>query len=147
MEYYFCNNNYGGELMKFDSTEQWKSKVKRVIISQEEIRARLKDAGAYIDSIYDGSPILLVSILKGAFVFMADLCREVTVPCEIEFMAAKMADGGRRVRINRLISAAQVRGFDIQRNWASAIGRTLAVERGIAVAQRPTVFDVMIVED
>jgi hypoxanthine phosphoribosyltransferase len=89
MEYYFCNNNYGGELMKFDSTEQWKSKVKRVIISQEEIRARLKDAGAYIDSIYDGSPILLVSILKGAFVFMADLCREVTVPCEIEFMAAK----------------------------------------------------------
>ena len=89
MEYYFCNNNHGGELMKFDSTEQWKSKVKRVIISQEEIRARLKDAGAYIDSIYDGSPILLVSILKGAFVFMADLCREVTVPCEIEFMAAK----------------------------------------------------------
>jgi hypoxanthine phosphoribosyltransferase len=89
MEYYFCNNNYGGELMKFDSTEQWKSKVKRVIFSQEEIRARLKDAGAYIDSIYDGSPILLVSILKGAFVFMADLCREVTVPCEIEFMAAK----------------------------------------------------------
>lgn len=89
MEYYFFNNNYGGELMKFDSTEQWKSKVKRVIISQEEIRARLKDAGAYIDSIYDGSPILLVSILKGAFVFMADLCREVTVPCEIEFMAAK----------------------------------------------------------
>ncbi len=89
MEYYFCNNNYGGELMKFDSTEQWKSKVKRVIISQDEIRARLKDAGAYIDSIYDGSPILLVSILKGAFVFMADLCREVTVPCEIEFMAAK----------------------------------------------------------
>lgn len=75
--------------MKFDSTEQWKSKVKRVIISQEEIRARLKEAGAYIDSIYDGSPILLVSILKGAFVFMADLCREVTVPCEIEFMAAK----------------------------------------------------------
>ena len=62
----------------------------------------------------------------------------------VELMAAKMADGGRRVRINRLISAAQVRGFDIQRNWASAIGRTLAVERGIAVAQRPTVFDVMI---
>ena len=46
MEYYFCNNNYGGELMKFDSTEQWKSKVKRDIISQDEIRARLKDAGA-----------------------------------------------------------------------------------------------------
>ena len=42
-----------------------------------------------IDSLYDGTPILLVSILKGAFVFMADLCRAVTVPCEIGFMCAK----------------------------------------------------------
>ncbi len=75
--------------MKFDSTEEWKSKIKRVLISEEEIRKELKKAGALIDSVYDGSPILLVSILKGAFVFMADLCREVTVPCEIAFMAAK----------------------------------------------------------
>ena len=75
--------------MKFDSTEEWKSKIKRVLISEEEIRKELKKAGALIDSFYDGSPILLVSTLKGSFVFMADLCREVTVPCEIAFMAAK----------------------------------------------------------
>ena len=75
--------------MKFDSTEEWKSKIKRVIISQEEIREELKKAGAMINSIYDGRPVLLVSILKGSFIFMADLCREVTVPCEIAFMAAK----------------------------------------------------------
>ena len=75
--------------MKFDSTEEWKSKIKRVLISEEEIRKELKKAGTLIDSFYDGSPILLVSILKGAFVFMADLCRDVTVPCEIAFMAAK----------------------------------------------------------
>ncbi|MBR5681842.1 MAG: hypoxanthine phosphoribosyltransferase [Ruminococcus sp.] len=75
--------------MKFSSTEEWKSKIKRVVISEDEIRAEIKKAGAYIDSLYDGSPILLVSILKGAFVFMADLCRAVTVPCEIAFMAAK----------------------------------------------------------
>jgi hypoxanthine phosphoribosyltransferase len=75
--------------MKFDSTEEWKSKIKRVLISEDELRTEMKKAGAYINSVYDGSPILLVSILKGAFVFMADLCREVTVPCEIEFMAAK----------------------------------------------------------
>lgn len=75
--------------MKFNSTEEWKSKIKRILISEEEIRAGIKKAGAYINSLYDGSPILLVSILKGAFVFMADLCREVTVPCEIAFMAAK----------------------------------------------------------
>jgi hypoxanthine phosphoribosyltransferase len=75
--------------MNFDSKEEWKSKIKRVIISEEEIKAELKKAGAMIDSIYDGSPILLVSVLKGAFIFMADLCREVNVPCEIDFMAAK----------------------------------------------------------
>lgn len=75
--------------MKFDSTEEWKSKIKRVIISQEEIREELKKAGAMINSIYDSRPVLLVSILKGSFIFMADLCREVTVPCEIAFMAAK----------------------------------------------------------
>lgn len=75
--------------MNFDSKEEWKSKIKRVIISEEEIKAKLKKAGAMIDSIYDGSPILLVSVLKGAFIFMADLCREVIVPCEIDFMAAK----------------------------------------------------------
>ena len=75
--------------MKFGSTEEWKSKIKRVIITEEEIRTELKKAGEYIDSLYDGSPILLVSILNGAFVFMADLCREVKVPCEIAFMAAK----------------------------------------------------------
>lgn len=75
--------------MKFSSTEEWKSKIKRIIISEEEIRAEIKKVGEYINSLYDGSPILLVSILKGAFVFMADLCREVTVPCEIAFMAAK----------------------------------------------------------
>ena len=42
-----------------------------------------------INEIYDGKPILLVSILKGAFIFMADLCRAVDVPCEIGFMCAK----------------------------------------------------------
>ena len=75
--------------MNFDSTEQWKSKIKRVIISEEQIREEIRKAGAMINSVYDGSPILLVSILKGSFVFRADICREVTVPCEIAFMAAK----------------------------------------------------------
>ena len=75
--------------MKFDSTEEWTSKIRRIIISEEEIRAELRKAGQLINSIYDGSPVLLVSILKGSFVFMADLCREVDVPCEIAFMAAK----------------------------------------------------------
>lgn len=71
------------------STEEFNSKIKRIIISKEEIDAAIKKAGEEISSFYDGRPILLVSILKGAFVFMADLCRAITVPCEIGFMCAK----------------------------------------------------------
>ncbi|MBR6726708.1 MAG: hypoxanthine phosphoribosyltransferase [Clostridia bacterium] len=69
--------------------EAFQSKIKRVLITKEEIAAAIERAGREIDRIYDGRPILLVSILKGAFVFMADLCRAVSVPCEIGFMCAK----------------------------------------------------------
>lgn len=83
-------NVHGGAVMSETLTVQkYSSKIKRVLITKEEIDARIKEAGAWIDSLYDGRPILLVSILKGAFVFMADLCRAVSVPCEIGFMCAK----------------------------------------------------------
>lgn len=69
--------------------DEFNRKIKRVLISEEEIAEAVKKAGKQIDELYDGNPILLVSILKGAFVFMADVCRAVTVPCEIGFMCAK----------------------------------------------------------
>ena len=71
------------------SVEEFNSKIKRVLITEEEIKEATKKAGKEISDSYDGRPILLVSILNGAFVFMADLCREITVPCEVAFMAAK----------------------------------------------------------
>ncbi len=69
--------------------ENYEKKIKRVLISKEEIDEAIKRAGKEISDSYDGRPILLVSVLKGAFVFMADLCRAITVPCEIGFMCAK----------------------------------------------------------
>ena len=72
-----------------NSIEDLNSRIKKVIVTKEEIDEAVKKAGAEIDKLYDGRPILLVSILKGAFVFMADICRAVTVPCEIGFMCAK----------------------------------------------------------
>ena len=67
----------------------YQSRIKRVLITKEEIDERIAWMGKEIDKLYDGRPILLVSILKGAFVFMADLCRAVSVPCHIGFMCAK----------------------------------------------------------
>ncbi len=71
------------------SAEDYNKKIKRILITKEEIDIAIKKAGEQISSTYDGRPILLVSILKGAFVFMSDLCRAITVPCEIGFMCAK----------------------------------------------------------
>ena len=69
--------------------EEFNSKIKRVLVSEEEIKEAIARVGKEISDSYDGRPILLVSILKGAFVFMADLMREITVPCEVGFMCAK----------------------------------------------------------
>jgi hypoxanthine phosphoribosyltransferase len=69
--------------------DTYNSKIKRVVITEQEIKEAIVKAGKEIDAIYDGNPILLVSILKGSFVFMADICRAVSVPCEIGFMCAK----------------------------------------------------------
>ncbi len=69
--------------------EEYKSKIKRIVITEEQISEAIKKTGKEIDEIYDTRPILLVSILKGSYVFLADLCRAVSVPCEIGFMCAK----------------------------------------------------------
>ena len=68
---------------------EYESRIKRVVISKEQIAEAIEKAGKEIDKIYDGRPILLVSILKGSFVFLADLCRAISVPTEIGFMCAK----------------------------------------------------------
>ena len=78
-----------GTEMKINSIKDYESKIKKVLITEDEIKKALKKAGEFINSLYDGRPILLVSVLKGSFVFMADLAREVTVPCEIGFMCVK----------------------------------------------------------
>ena len=76
-------------MQAIDSIDEFNNRIKRVLITKEEIDSAVKKLGEEISASYDGNPILLVSILKGAFVFMADLCRAITAPCEIGFMAAK----------------------------------------------------------
>lgn len=62
--------------------------IERVLISAEQIRQRIRELAAQIDRDYaDASDLLLVGVLKGAFIFMADLARELTVPHSVDFMA------------------------------------------------------------
>jgi len=61
--------------------------VGEVIIDGEALRARVAELGAEITADYAGRPPLLVGVLKGAFMFMADLCRAIDLPVELDFMA------------------------------------------------------------
>ena len=74
--------------MKLLTKDERETKLKSILITEEEIKAKVKELGQTINSWYDGKPLLLVSVLNGAFIFMADVCREITVPCEIAFMKA-----------------------------------------------------------
>lgn len=69
--------------------KEFQSRIKRVLISEEEIKQKIAETGKQISEEYSGKPLLFISILNGSFVFMADLCRAVTIPCDISFMCAK----------------------------------------------------------
>ncbi|MDR1082782.1 MAG: hypoxanthine phosphoribosyltransferase [Coriobacteriales bacterium] len=61
--------------------------ITRILFSEDEIAACVKRVGAQISEDYAGQKVLLVTVLKGAFVFMADLARAVKGDVEIDFMA------------------------------------------------------------
>jgi hypoxanthine phosphoribosyltransferase len=68
-------------------------KIDRVLISEEEIAAKLAEMGAAISADYEGRDLLMVGVLKGAFIVMADLARHITVPVEFDFMAVSSYGG------------------------------------------------------
>ena len=75
--------------MTITEKKEFEKGIKRVLISEEEIRTEVKRCAEMLNNQYEGKPLLLVSVLKGAFVFLSDLVKEMTIPCEIGFMAAK----------------------------------------------------------
>ncbi|MBA3372613.1 MAG: hypoxanthine phosphoribosyltransferase [Euzebyaceae bacterium] len=61
--------------------------IEQVLIPAEAIQQRLRELSAEIDRDYAGRKVLLVGVLKGAFIVMADMARYLTVPLEFDFMA------------------------------------------------------------
>ena len=68
--------------------------IKNVLVTEEELKAKVADLGAQISRDYAGKNLLLVSILKGAVVFMADLMRAISVPCRVDFMSVSSYGSG-----------------------------------------------------
>lgn len=61
--------------------------IEKVVFSEEQLQARVKELGEQISRDYAGKCPLVICVLKGAFIFMADLVKNVTVPLELDFMA------------------------------------------------------------
>lgn len=61
--------------------------IARVLISEKQIRARVRELGKEISGDYEGQDVLLVGILKGSVVFLADLIRAITLPLDFDFVA------------------------------------------------------------
>lgn len=64
------------------------------MISADEIRARTKELGAAITRDYKDKNLVLVSVLKGSFIFAADLIREIDLPCRIDFLGVRSYGAG-----------------------------------------------------
>jgi len=78
-----------------------------VFISEERLRARVAELGREIQADHAGKPLTLVGVLKGSFVFLADLARAIDLPMEVEFIGASSYEGSDttgEVRITRDLS-------------------------------------------
>jgi hypoxanthine phosphoribosyltransferase len=62
-------------------------RIGEVLVSREDLQRRVKELGAEISRDYEGRDLVMVGVLKGAVMFIADLMRQLTVPCEIDFIA------------------------------------------------------------
>ena len=73
-----------------------------VVISEEDLRRRVRELGAEISRDYAGRTPVLISVLKGSFIFLADLARAITIPVNIDFMAITRYGSGKRGGVVRI---------------------------------------------
>lgn len=67
--------------------------IDHILVTEERLKAKVNELGAQITKDYEGRDLLLVSILKGSVVFMADLMRAIRMPCGIDFMVVSSYGG------------------------------------------------------
>ena len=68
--------------------------IEKILLNEESLSGIVKELGAKISEDYRGKRLLMISILKGSVVFMADLMRAITIPCRIDFMAVSSYGSG-----------------------------------------------------
>lgn len=90
--------------------------ILKVILSEEELHAKVQELGRQITEDYRGKKLLLVSILKGSVIFMADLMRAIDTDCRIDFMSVSSYGAGvKTTGVVRIIKDLDIdiQGYDL----------------------------------
>lgn len=90
--------------------------IDEVLLSEEDIRRIVGDLGAQISHDYEGRNPLIVAVLRGAFMFTADLMRAIDVPCAVDFMAvSSYGDGVKSSGVVRIVKdlSTRIEGRDL----------------------------------
>lgn len=91
--------------------------IEKVLLSEEQLKEIVQRLGAEITKDYKGKNLVLVSVLKGSVLFMADLMREIKIPCSIDFMAVSSYGSGTKtsgvVKIIKDLDTDVVNGADL----------------------------------
>lgn len=74
--------------------EDMRQDLQEILFSEEQLKEKVAQLGRQISQDYEGKDLLLIGVLKGSVVFMADLMRQITVPAAIDFMAVSSYGSG-----------------------------------------------------
>jgi len=90
--------------------------IGEILVTEQDLTRRIAELGAEISRDYEGRDLVMVGILKGAVLFLADLLRNLSVPCEVDFMAlssyGSATDSSGVVRILKDLDAS-IEGRDV----------------------------------
>ena len=94
---------------------QMRDDIDYILADEQEIKEICKNLGTRISEDYKDKNIIIVSVLKGAFVFCADIFRNITIPCEIDFMSISSYGSGTTSGAVRLIKdlGVDISGMDV----------------------------------
>lgn len=115
--------------------------IKAVFYSEQQLHDKITEIGKQISEDYKDKNLMLVSVLKGSVVFMADLMRAITIPCEIDFMSVSSygnkTDSNGTVRILKDLDR-DIAGYDllIVEDILDS-GMTLSYIKEILLARKP----------
>lgn len=91
--------------------------IEKVLLSEEDLKKIVERLGTQITEDYKGKKLVVVSVLKGSVVFMADLMREIKIPCAIDFMSVSSYGSGTKssgvVKIVKDLDTDVVRDSDL----------------------------------